>query len=45
VANQPAFPRGKWTEVVHKMVTAYGAPIAPVQEAEIVDYLMIYRGR
>ncbi|MFI5460986.1 MAG: hypothetical protein ACHRXM_36725 [Isosphaerales bacterium] len=45
VANQPAFPREKWSEVVHKMVTAYGAPVTPAQEPQIVDYLMTYRGR
>jgi len=45
VANQPPFPRGKWSEVVHKMVTAYGAPITTAQEPQIVDYLMTYRGR
>jgi hypothetical protein len=45
VANQPPFPRAKWSEVVHKMVVAYGAPISAVQETEIVDYLMAYRGR
>jgi len=45
VANQPPFPRGKWSDVVHKMVTAYGAPITPAQEPQIVDYLMTYRGR
>jgi hypothetical protein len=45
VANQPPFPREKWSEVVHKMVTAYGAPVTQEQEPEIVDYLMTYRGR
>jgi len=45
VANQPPFPREKWSEVVHKMVTAYGAPVTPLQEPQIVDYLMTYRGR
>jgi hypothetical protein len=45
VANQPLFPREKWSEVVHKMVTAYGAPVSPAQEPEIVDYLMTFRGR
>jgi len=45
VANQPPFPREKWSEVVHKMVTAYGAPVTQAQEPRIVDYLMTYRGR
>jgi hypothetical protein len=29
-----------WKEVVHKMVTAYKAPIAPDDEKLIVDYLV-----
>jgi hypothetical protein len=45
VVNQPPFPRKKWTEEVHKMVTAYGAPIAPDEEPRIVEYLMALRGR
>jgi hypothetical protein len=45
VLNQPAFPREKWAEVVHKMVSAYGAPIPPNEEPEIVDYLASLRGR
>ncbi len=45
IANQPPFPREKWSEVVHKMVTAYGAPVTAAQEPQIVDYLMTYRGR
>jgi hypothetical protein len=45
VANQPPFPREKWAEVVHKMVTAYGAPVTPVQEPQIVDYLVTFRGQ
>jgi cytochrome c5 len=45
VVNQPPFPQKKWAEEVHKMVTAYGAPIAPDDEPRIVEYLMILRGR
>jgi hypothetical protein len=45
VFNQPPFPRKKWAEEVRKMVTAYGAPIAPDDEPPLVDYLMTIRGR
>lgn len=45
VVNQPPFPQKKWAEEVHKMVTAYGAPIAPEDEPRIVEYLMVLRGR
>jgi len=44
VFNQPDFPRKKWAEEVHKMVTAYGAHITPDEEPHIVDYLMAIRG-
>jgi hypothetical protein len=42
--NQPRFPEKKWAEIVHKMVTVYGAPIPPDQEAPIVAYLVAVRG-
>jgi hypothetical protein len=38
--TQPYLNRDKWTEIVHKMVTAYGAPATPQEEAQIVDYLL-----
>lgn len=38
--SQPPIPREKWGEVVHKMVAAYGAALAPDDEARVVDYLM-----
>jgi hypothetical protein len=31
--------RETWEEVVHKMVTAYKAPISPDDEKRIVEYL------
>jgi hypothetical protein len=37
--NQPLLSEEGWKEVVHKMVTAYRAPIAPEDEKLIVDYL------
>jgi hypothetical protein len=43
--NQPAFPREKWAEVVHKMVATYGAPIPPEEEPQLVEYLTSVRGR
>ncbi len=45
IANQPHFPQKKWGEIVHKMVDVYGAPLAPDDEARIVEYLMTMRGR
>ena len=38
--HQPKFGREKWAEIVHKMVTAYGAPASPEDEAQIVGYLL-----
>lgn len=43
--SQPRLPEAKWKEVVHKMVAAYGAPMTPDQEKEIVAYLMTVRGK
>ena len=42
--TQPAFPTTKWTEVVKKMVTVYGAKIDPPMEAQIVEYLVTVKG-
>jgi hypothetical protein len=44
VMTQPPFPRKQWTEVVHKMVKTYGAPITAEAEEQIVDYLTTVRG-
>jgi hypothetical protein len=41
--GQPPFHREKWAEVVHKMVAAYGAPMTPVDESHVVDYLLAAR--
>lgn len=38
--NQPTLKREKWVETVHKMVSAYGAPLTPEGEAQVVDYLL-----
>ena len=40
VLNQPFLSKENWEEVVHKMVTAYKAPISPHDEKQIVDYLV-----
>jgi hypothetical protein len=40
VLNQPPLSREHWQEVVHKMVTAYKAPISPDDEKQIVEYLV-----
>ncbi len=45
VMTQPPFARKKWTEVVHKMVKTYGAPIDPAAEGQVVDYLVAVRGK
>jgi mono/diheme cytochrome c family protein len=38
--SQPDLHREKWVEIVHKMVAAYGAPLTPEEEVQIVDYLL-----
>ena len=45
VLNQPILPRKTWTAEVHKMVKAYGAPITPVEEKDIVNYLVSWHGK
>jgi mono/diheme cytochrome c family protein len=40
VLNQPPLSKEAWEEVVHKMVTAYKAPISPDDEKQIVEYLV-----
>ena len=37
--GQPDLSEKQWTEVVHKMVAAYGAPISKEDESKIVVYL------
>jgi hypothetical protein len=40
VLNQPFLSKENWEEVVHKMITAYKAPISPDDAKQIVDYLV-----
>jgi hypothetical protein len=40
VLNQPLLSKETWEEVVHKMVTAYKAPISSDDEKRIVEYLV-----
>ena len=40
VLNQPLLSKETWEEVVHKMVTAYKAPISPDDQKQIVEYLV-----
>lgn len=44
VMNQPRLSREGWEEVVKKMVRAYKAPISPVDQEKIVDYLASIKG-
>lgn len=44
VMMQPLFPRKIWKSEVHKMVTAYKAPLEPADEAGIVNYLVSIHG-
>jgi mono/diheme cytochrome c family protein len=39
VLYQPLLSKEAWEEVVHKMVTAYKAPISPDDQKQIVEYL------
>jgi hypothetical protein len=41
--SQPMFHRETWAEIVHKMVAAYGAPLTPEDESQVVDYLLAVR--
>jgi hypothetical protein len=45
VMNQPLLTEEGWSEVVHKMVTAYKAPISPDDEKTIVAYLAHIKGK
>ncbi|MGO9359185.1 cytochrome c [Rhodoblastus sp.] len=44
VMNQPSLSKECWEEVVKKMVRAYKAPISPVDQEKIVDYLASIKG-
>ena len=44
VLNQPPLPRATWEAEVHKMISAYKAPINQSDVAAIVDYLAKTRG-
>jgi len=44
VLTQPRLSEKKWGEVVRKMVTVYGAPIPPDQEAAVIAYLLTVLG-
>ena len=41
--GQPKFRGEKWAEIVHKMVEVYGAPMTPVEESRVVNYLLVAR--
>lgn len=42
--TQPSLPKETWEEIVHKMITAYKAPISPEDATAIVDYLARTKG-
>jgi cytochrome c5 len=42
--SQPSLSKDQWDEVVHKMITAYKAPISPQDATAIVDYLARRKG-
>ena len=44
VLTQPRLTDKQWTAVVKKMVTTFGAPIPPEEEAPLVAYLTAVRG-
>ena len=44
VMMQPMFPEKIWKSEVHKMVAEFKAPIEPVDEATIVNYLVSIHG-
>ena len=44
VTIQPSFSRTVWEKEVKKMVDAYGAPITPEEQQQIVEYLVAIKG-
>ena len=45
ILNQPPFTKQVWTNEITKMRTAYGAPITPEEEPQILEYLLAVRGK
>lgn len=45
VMNQPALSKDTWAAEVHKMITAYNAPIDPGDVDAIVSYLARVKGK
>jgi hypothetical protein len=45
VLNQPALSKDAWTAEVHKMITAYKAPIDPGDVDAIIAYLAKTKGK
>ena len=39
ITMQPPFPNAKWSEVVHKMINVFGAPISEDDAQIIINYL------
>ena len=44
VTMQPHFSQTVWEKEVKKMVDAYGAPITPEEQKQIVEYLVAIKG-
>jgi cytochrome c5 len=44
VTMQPRFSQTVWEKEVKKMVDAYGAPITPDEQKQIVEYLVAIKG-
>ena len=44
VTMQPRFSQTVWEKEVKKMVDAYGAPITPDEQKQIVQYLVAIKG-
>ena len=45
ILNKPNLPKETREEIIHKMISAYKAPIAPEDVAPIVDYLARTKGK
>jgi cytochrome c553 len=45
VLNQPPLPKPTWEAEVHKMITAYKAPVDEKDVGAIVDYLVKTKGK
>lgn len=44
ITMQPQFSNGKWSEIVHKMINVFGAPVNEDDAQMIINYLSDHYG-